>query len=449
MSMDDDLDDYELFWSTIVSHIQILSQSVANFGDLFVKPVLKEWCNQLVSFVMRPQTLVAISMILILALICHVFEYWFKSALRSAVNLAKRVNIGLTIVSTALSAFLPNVECITRIVSDNIVDEFKDSYVGIYAIQGRRPKMEDRFTYVNDTTRAGIEYWAVFDGHGGDSAAIYVESKLYEAIRKRVEELITKTDSPNDFPKNSVDFCIKDDPKSKLSMSESSDSNKSSKEYNFEALTVTSLSKIVTEEVLEIDRQLVVDSKEKGDVSGSTALIALRNVAQNKLIVANVGDSRAVICDGKGATIPLSFDHKPQQLKEHKRIKEAGGFIKFNGVWRVAGILATSRAMGDYPLKDTNMVIAEPDILTFNLNDIQPKFMILATDGLWDTFTNEEAVAFAKESLIKVKQSNTTHTAHEVAKNLVFESYRRGSLDNITVIFVVFDDNFDETSNSL
>lgn len=57
------------------------------------------------------------------------------------------------------------------------------------------------------------------------------------------------------------------------------------------------------------------------------------------------------------------------QVRERKRINEAGGFIAFRGVWRVAGILATSRAMGDYPLKEKNLVIADPDILTFELND--------------------------------------------------------------------------------
>ena len=30
--------------------------------------------------------------------------------------------------------------------------------------------------------------------------------------------------------------------------------------------------------------------------------------------MANVGDSRGVMCDGKGNAIPLSFDHKPQQV---------------------------------------------------------------------------------------------------------------------------------------
>lgn len=42
-------------------------------------------------------------------------------------------------------------------------------------------------------------------------------------------------------------------------------------------------------------------------------MIAL--LEDNKLIVANVGDSRGVMCDGKGNAIPLSFDHKPQQVQ--------------------------------------------------------------------------------------------------------------------------------------
>ncbi|CAG2107004.1 unnamed protein product, partial [Medioppia subpectinata] len=43
---------------------------------------------------------------------------------------------------------------------------------------GRRPKMEDKFTYVNDSQRLGIEYWAVFDGHGGDVSLLYLNIAL-------------------------------------------------------------------------------------------------------------------------------------------------------------------------------------------------------------------------------------------------------------------------------
>lgn len=62
-------------------------------------------------------------------------------------------------------------------------------------------------------------------------------------------------------------------------------------------------------------------------LSGTTCLIAL--LSDKELTVANVGDSRGVLCDKDGNAIPLSHDHKPYQLKERKRIKRAGMFIKF------------------------------------------------------------------------------------------------------------------------
>ena len=117
------------------------------------------------------------------------------------------------------------------------------------------------------------------------------------------------------------------------------------------------------------------------------------------------------------------------QVNERLRIQRSGGFISFNGVWRVGGVLATSRALGDLPLKDKNFLIADPDILTFDLEDIKPSFMILATDGLWDYFSNEEAVEFVKDRLTE---------PHFGAKSLVLQAYYRGSLDNITVMVVNF-----------
>ncbi|KAK7820939.1 hypothetical protein U0070_025997 [Myodes glareolus] len=159
----------------------------------------------------------------------------------------------------------------------------------------------------------------------------------------------------------------------------------------------------------------------------TTCLIAL--LSDKDLTVANVGDSRGVLCDKDGNAIPLSHDHKPYQLKERKRIKRAGGFISFNGSWRVQGILAMSRSLGDYPLKNLNVVIPDPDILTFDLDKLQPEFMILASDGLWDAFSNEEAVRFIKERLDE---------PHFGAKSIVLQSFYRGCPDNITVMVVKF-----------
>lgn len=47
-------------------------------------------------------------------------------------------------------------------------------------------------------------------------------------------------------------------------------------------------------------------------VVGTTVLVALLRGSQ--LVVANVGDSRGVLCDKDGRVRPISFDHKPQQV---------------------------------------------------------------------------------------------------------------------------------------
>jgi len=207
---------------------------------------------------------------------------------------------------------------------------------------------------------------------------------------------------------------------------------------------------ILREEILKLDQQLLTLGRKDIEFGGTTAVFAVRLHSLNRLLVANVGDSRGVLCNSRGMTVPLSVDHKPQSPTEHKRIKKEGGFIKWNGVWRVGGILATSRALGDAFLKDKKFITAEPDILSFDLGEHQPQFIILATDGLWDTLSNEEAVKMVREHIaILRKKGKTDNLAFESAKMLTLESYKRLSLDNITVIVVLFDPkDFHSTSTS-
>lgn len=54
-------------------------------------------------------------------------------------------------------------------------------------------------------------------------------------------------------------------------------------------------------------------------LAGTTALLAI--MEGHRLIVANVGDSRGVMCDSRGNAIPLSFDHKPQQVINMRNMK--------------------------------------------------------------------------------------------------------------------------------
>ncbi|KAI8874588.1 PP2C-domain-containing protein, partial [Backusella circina FSU 941] len=66
------------------------------------------------------------------------------------------------------------------------------------------------------------------------------------------------------------------------------------------------------------------------DPSGCTAVAALVT-PEDQIIVANAGDSRAVI-SVKGSAKPLSYDHKPSNDTEMDRIVRAGGFVEFGRV---------------------------------------------------------------------------------------------------------------------
>lgn len=132
------------------------------------------------------------------------------------------------------------------------------------------------------------------------------------------------------------------------------------------------------------------------------------------------------------------------QLKEYRRIVEAGGYIMLKGVYRVNGILAVSRALGDYPLKEDRLVIADPDILSFDLSELKARFMIVASDGFWDTFSNENAVQFVRSDLARHAASlnmaeSQASLALYLAKRLANEAYTRESYDNITIIVVLFE----------
>jgi serine/threonine protein phosphatase PrpC len=79
--------------------------------------------------------------------------------------------------------------------------------------------------------------------------------------------------------------------------------------------------------------------------AGTTCLALL--LTKDKYIVANVGDSRAVLSRGHKA-LPLSIDHKPTLLGEKIRIEKAGGFVCKG---RVNNSLSMSRCLGDFELK--------------------------------------------------------------------------------------------------
>jgi serine/threonine protein phosphatase PrpC len=83
--------------------------------------------------------------------------------------------------------------------------------------------------------------------------------------------------------------------------------------------------------------------------------------------VANAGDSRTVaFCNGR--TVPLSYDHKPEDKADYRRIRKAGGFVHHG---RINHALNMSRALGDLEFKNNQnlkpeqqMIISTPDVIS-------------------------------------------------------------------------------------
>jgi len=172
--------------------------------------------------------------------------------------------------------------------------------------------------------------------------------------------------------------------------------------------------------------------------AGCTSICAV--IVDKTLTVANAGDSRGVLCRKEGVTSPLSFDHKPSQDREMKRITGAGGFV--NQFGRVNGNLNLSRSIGDMKYKQVpgippygQMITAEPDITQVIL-EIDDEFIILACDGIWDCLSNEEAVKYVYD---RIDAKSTIDIGIEMLDEIVSKDPRVSQGiggDNMTVMII-------------
>ncbi|CAN0911598.1 Probable protein phosphatase 2C 28 [Linum grandiflorum] len=185
--------------------------------------------------------------------------------------------------------------------------------------------------------------YAIFDGHSGKDVAKYLRSHLFDNIL------------------NQPDFW--ESPKA----------------------AIRRAYKATNEEVLE---KVVGDRR-----GGSTAVTAIL-VDGKTLVVANVGDSRAVLC--RNGNIP-----------------------------RVDGELAMSRAFGDADLKDH--ISSDPDLKIVRVDPSASDLIILASDGIWKVMSNQDAY-----ECIKHVEDPT-----RASKTLIAQALAKGSQDDISCIVVM------------
>lgn len=140
------------------------------------------------------------------------------------------------------------------------------------------------------------------------------------------------------------------------------------------------------------------------------------------LYVANVGDTRIVLCRN-GIAHRLSRDHNCRDANEVERVRSAGGVILNS---RVNGTLAVTRAIGNISTKPT--ISGSPYTSEVELTD-KDEFFVLACDGLWDVCTDQRAADI-------VRRLGCPALA---AKALITHALDKGSTDNLTVLVVLLD----------
>jgi len=250
--------------------------------------------------------------------------------------------------------------------------------------------MEDRTLAVPslpDCPRAGL--FGVFDGHGGtqvaDMAARYFAKHLAKALGE-----------------------------------------------------VKSQSEALTQAFADLDVELRRYVEREGYLlAGSTAVVCLliHEPLQRRprLLCANLGDSRAVLCRGGSAT-DLSTDQKPVLPAEEARISSAGGTVDAQG--RISGGLNVSRAFGDFTYKERKdlppgeqKVIAVPEILEMQLED-KDEFIAIGTDGVFDILSSAQLVADIRSALKQKKSLEAT--ANSILERAV------DSGDNVSLCIVKF-----------
>ena len=226
----------------------------------------------------------------------------------------------------------------------------EDQNIDSEALMEDKSKSIENFN--NDTNQMVFE---IFDGHGGDEMSSYLQMNLAQIYKQNL--LLNKGN------------------------------------------IIISLKNAFRDADDEMKNQLNAEGL------GSTGtLVHILWEKENDLVVysANVGDSRVSLISPEHI-IRLSYDHRTTDEKERKRILESGLEIIDD---RINGTLMLTRIFGNYEYKNNDEneedesasnsiiskgLICEPFISKINIDlSIENQYLILASDGIWDTITEEE-----------------------------------------------------------
>ena len=253
-------------------------------------------------------------------------------------------------------------------------------------------------------------FWGVFDGHSGWTTSAKLRQVLISYVARELDNTYKSalTDPSLTLPTpQSIDTAIK---------------------RGFLALDHEIVHASVNKIATHTEQKAAAAEILAPALSGACALLSFYDSSSKLFRVACTGDSRAVLgrknpATGQWTATPLSEDQTGGTPSEMTRLRaEHPGEENVVHRGRILGGLEPSRAFGDAGykwsrevqtrmkksffgrtpsplLKTPPYVTAEPIITTTKVDPGQRDFIILATDGLWEMLTNEQAVGLVGQWL--------------------------------------------------
>ncbi|KAL4200161.1 hypothetical protein AMTRI_Chr03g148290 [Amborella trichopoda] len=356
--------------------------------------------------------------------------------------------------------------------------------------QGRRRHQEDRafcaldmrvpFPGRREGKEIKVDLIAVFDGHNGAEASEMASKLLPEYFLLHVYFLLD--DIYSILSKKSAEKLPYKEPERILEGFD--DSNGEIERSNWVlsriydgSIYMDILKESLLRTIYDIDATFSKDAFRHNLDSGSTAAIVLK--AEGHVLVANVGDSKALLCSecfdvsqeiegtfskayrrrrralslmrGHGnlkldanvsprhlCVKELTEDHHPDRNDERMRIEAAGGFVEeWGGVPRVNGELAVSRAIGDVSLKKYG-VISAPEVTDWQPLSNNDSYLVAATDGIFDKLTTQDICDLLWDFGMQSKMKEGTISTENIplAECLVNSAFEQGSMDNLAAVVV-------------
>ncbi|OMJ87806.1 hypothetical protein SteCoe_10367 [Stentor coeruleus] len=211
----------------------------------------------------------------------------------------------------------------------------------------------------------------------------------------------------------------------------------------------------------EMTEKLLFMSNIEVGFSGCTSVNTI--IINNTIYCANLGDSRAIIGNYNGkkcVPVVLTKDHNPRNETESLRILQSGGIIdNIRGktyideegnaygplrIWvkknEYPG-LAMTRCFGDSVSKIIG-AISEPgsfylEVTKYEMS-INDRFMVIATDGIWEYLSNQKVVRVVN----KEWEEGSVRTACNKLMELAIQKWKKQGeyMDDISFFVIFFKD---------